>query len=215
MFGFWLTRISTCRISSCSITEFWRRWHISLSSWIREYLYIPLGGNRVPAWRRDVNLWVCFLASGLWHGAAWSYVVWGAYNGLFLAFDKLFLVRALERVPRLAANIATLVVVVIGWTIFRAKSLDQAGALLVAMSQPWREGRAVGILITPDISLAAVAATVICLCPRLPGFDRVRRAVFAAPGGTVAVQTAIALLFVLAVGKAVADPFQPFLYFRF
>jgi alginate O-acetyltransferase complex protein AlgI len=200
---------------SCSITEFWRRWHISLATWIREYLYIPLGGNRVPVGRRYLNLWVCFLASGLWHGAAWPYVAWGAYNGLFLVLDKLFLLRVLDRMPRIVANLVTFFVVVVGWTIFRAKSLGQAGALLGAMSQPSRAGHAVGVFITPDISLAAIAAAIICACPRLPGFDWARRAAFATPGRTAAVQTAIALVFVLAVGKAVADPFQPFLYFRF
>ena len=200
---------------SCSITEFWRRWHISLTTWIREYLYIPLGGNRVPVARRYLNLWICFLASGVWHGAAWPFIIWGAYNGLFLVLDKLFLLRVLDRLPRLAANLATVFVVMVGWTIFRARSLDQAGALLGAMAQPWREGHAVGIFITPDISLAAITAAVICACPRLPGFDRARRAVVATPGRIAAVQTALALVFVLAVGKAVADPFQPFLYFRF
>ncbi len=215
MLGFRLRENFNMPYLSCSITEFWRRWHISLATWIREYLYIPLGGNRVPVARRYLNLWVCFLTSGLWHGAAWPYVVWGAYNGLFLVLDKLFLLRALDRIPRVLANLATFAIVVVGWTIFRAKSLDQAGALLVTMSQPWRQGHAVGVFITPDITLAAITATVICACPRLPGFDRARRAVFSTPGRTAAVQTVIALLFVLAVGKAVADPFQPFIYFRF
>ena len=77
MFGFRLNENFNHPYISCSITEFWRRWHISLSTWIREYLYIPLGGNRVAPWRRYANLWVCFLASGLWHGAAWTYVALG------------------------------------------------------------------------------------------------------------------------------------------
>ncbi len=215
MFGFRLRENFNMPYLSCSMTEFWRRWHISLATWIREYLYIPLGGNRVPVARRYLNLWICFLASGLWHGAAWPYVAWGAYNGLFLVLDKLFLLRWLDRMPRLAANLATFLVVVVGWTIFRARSLDQAGAMLAAMVQPGLPGSASGILITPDITAAAIAAAGISALPRVPGFERLRRAVFATEGRVVALQTAIALAFIVAVGKAVADPFQPFLYFRF
>src|SRR6185436_15388515 len=80
-----------------SFTEFWKRWHISLTTWIRSYLYIPLGGNRHGAARTYLNLWLCFLLSGLWHGAAWTFVLWGAWNGLFLTLDRLFLARALQR----------------------------------------------------------------------------------------------------------------------
>ena len=94
MLGFRLRENFNMPYLSCSITEFWRRWHISLATWIRDYLYIPLGGNRVSVARRYANLWICFLASGLWHGAAWPYIVWGAYNGLFLVLEKLFLLRA-------------------------------------------------------------------------------------------------------------------------
>jgi alginate O-acetyltransferase complex protein AlgI len=200
---------------SCSLTEFWRRWHISLTTWIRDYLYIPLGGNRVSAARRYLNLWICFLASGLWHGAAWPYIAWGIYNGLFLVLDKLFLLRLLERAPPLAANLFTFLIVVIGWTIFRSKSLEQAGAYFTAMLHPGFAGYAAGEFVTPDVSAAAVTAALICALPRLPGFSVLRRAAFATPRRAVALDTAIALLFVLAVGKAVADPFTPFLYFRF
>ena len=80
---------------SQSLTEFWRRWHISLTTWIRDYLYIPLGGDRRGEARTYINLWICFLASGLWHGASWNFVLWGAYNGLFLTLDRLFLREAL------------------------------------------------------------------------------------------------------------------------
>ncbi|MBV9654434.1 MAG: MBOAT family protein, partial [Acetobacteraceae bacterium] len=212
MLGFRLRENFNMPYLSCSMTEFWRRWHISLATWIRDYLYIPLGGNRVPVARRYLNLWVCFLASGLWHGAAWPYVVWGAYNGLFLVLDKLFLLRVLDRMPRLAANLLTFFVVMVGWTIFRARSLDQAGAFFSAMLQPGLAGRAAGVFVTPDITFAAALAAFICAVPRLPGYDRLRRAAFASPGRVTAVRTAIALAFVLAVGKAVADPFTPFLY---
>jgi len=200
---------------SCSITEFWRRWHISLSTWIREYLYIPLGGNRVGPARQYLNLWMCFLASGLWHGAAWTYVLWGAYNGLFLMLDRLFLLRALDRVPRLIANVITFLITMIGWTIFRARSLVQAEIFVGAMMRPGLAGRADTIWLRGDIVTAAIVATAICVTPRLPGFAAYRAALMRHPACWTAVQIITALLFVCAVGKAVADPFKPFLYFRF
>ena len=214
LFGFRLRENFNMPYISCSITEFWRRWHISLSTWIRDYLYIPLGGNRVPGWRVYVNLWLCFLASGLWHGAAWTYVAWGAYNGLFLVLDRLFLLRVLDRLPRLVANAITLLVVMAGWAIFRAGSLAQAGTVLAAMvhpglastAAPWR---------TPDVTTAAVVAASVSLLPRAPGFARASGAILAWPPGLAAIRLVVALLFLLAVMKALADPFKPFLYFRF
>ena len=215
MLGFRLRENFDMPYISCSITEFWRRWHISLTTWIREYLYIPLGGNRVSPARLYLNLWVCFLASGLWHGAAWTYVVWGAYNGLFLVLDRVFLLRVLDRMPRILANLVTFAIVVVGWTIFRAHSLDQALDFLRAMARPGLSTHAAGMMITPDVKIAALLAAVICALPRVPGFHRARHFVLTAPGWNLSMQTAISLVFVLTVGKAVADPFKPFLYFRF
>jgi alginate O-acetyltransferase complex protein AlgI len=214
MFGFRLRENFNMPYISCSITEFWRRWHISLSTWIREYLYIPLGGNRVAPWRTYANLWVCFLASGLWHGAAWTYVVWGAYNGLFLVLDRLFLLRVLDRLPRVAANAVALLITMVGWAIFRAGSLGQAGAMLSAMVQPGLAGGVVPWR-TPDVTAAAAVAAALSLLPRVPGFARAWHGVLAWPAGLFMVRLAVSLLFVLAVMKALADPFKPFLYFRF
>ncbi|HET7879413.1 MAG TPA: MBOAT family protein [Acetobacteraceae bacterium] len=215
MLGFRLRENFDQPYIACSITEFWRRWHISLTTWIREYLYIPLGGNRVSLPRVYFNLWICFLASGLWHGAAWTYVVWGAYNGLFLVLDRLFLLRALDRLPRLAANLITFAIVVVGWTIFRAASWPQAMAFLHAMMQPGLGDTAAGLLVTPEVTTTALLAAAICAMPRMPGFHRLRHIVLDRPGWSFALQTATSLVFLLAVGKAVADPFKPFLYFRF
>ena len=215
MFGFRLNENFDRPYISCSITEFWRRWHISLSTWIRDYLYIPLGGNRVPQWRRYVNLWVCFLASGLWHGAAWTYVIWGAYNGVFLVLERLFLLRYLDRMPRWAANAWTFAVTVAGWLVFRATSLGQVNAFLDAMADTGRPGAVLGLYRTPLMGAAVGVAVLISFLPRVPGFDRAQDTALAAPAGRVALDTALALLFVFALAKALADPFKPFLYFRF
>ena len=215
MFGFRLNENFNKPYISCSITEFWRRWHISLSTWIRDYLYIPLGGNRVAPWRRYVNLWLCFLASGLWHGAAWTYVAWGAYNGVFLVLERLFLSRWLDRMPRLAANAWTFAVTVAGWLVFRAVSLGQAGTMLAAMLDPARPGLVQGLYRTPMMLSAVAGAALISFLPRVPGFDRVQGNVLAAPAGRAVLDTVLSLLFVFALAKALADPFKPFLYFRF
>ncbi len=215
MFGFRLNENFDKPYISCSITEFWRRWHISLSTWIRDYLYIPLGGNRVPPWRRYLNLWVCFLASGLWHGAAWTYVIWGAYNGMFLVLERLFLLRTLDRMPRLAANAWTFAVTVTGWLVFRATSLSQVGGFLDAMMATGRHGTVLGLYRTPLMAAMVGVAALISFLPRVPGFDRAEGRLLAAPAGRAALDLALSLLFVFALAKALADPFKPFLYFRF
>lgn len=214
MFGFRLLENFNSPYVATTMTDFWRRWHISLTSWIREYLYFPLGGSRVGALRTNFNLWLCFFASGVWHGAAWTYVLWGAYNGAFLALDRLFLARALARLPVALANAATFLVVMIGWTIFRAASLSQAGALLALMAQPSAASPQEPVF-PAYYWLAAAIGALIVLAQRaelsIAGLDwagLARRHAFAA-------NAALALLFLAAIAKALADPFKPFIYFRF
>ena len=112
---------------SQSITEFWKRWHITLGSWMRDYLYIPLGGNRVSSKvRLYSNLWLVFLISGLWHGASWNFVLWGAYHGLFLIFDRLFLNTLTKGIGKLGRVMITFLVVLFGWVLFRTENLTAA-----------------------------------------------------------------------------------------
>ncbi len=213
MFGFRLRENFNMPYISCSITEFWRRWHISLSTWIREYLYIPLGGNRVAPWRVYLNLWLCFLASGLWHGAAWTYVAWGAYHGLFLMLDRLFLLRVLDRLPRAVANGIALVIVMVGWTVFRAGSLAQSGEFLWAMTHPAHWGGA--IIWRNDTRVALVVSAIIALGPRLPRATEMMCWLTASNSRRFAIELVATVVFIVALSKAMADPFRPFLYFRF
>jgi len=119
---------------SKSITEFWRRWHISLGAWMRNYLYIPLGGNRVSSKKRlYFNLWLVFLASGLWHGASWSFVIWGAYHGLFLVLERSFLSNLYNKIGKLPSTIITFFIVVIGWVFFRVEKISDAFVFLKHM----------------------------------------------------------------------------------
>jgi len=118
---------------SQSITEFWRRWHMTLGSWMRNYLYIPLGGNKVSKSRLYFNLWFVFLMSGLWHGASWNFVLWGAYHGLFLVLERGFLLKFYSKIGKLPSTIITFIIVVIGWVFFRIESESDAWLYLSRM----------------------------------------------------------------------------------
>ena len=111
---------------SQSVSEFWKRWHITLGNWMMDYLYIPLGGNRKGKRRTYLNLWIVFFLSGLWHGAAWTFVAWGAFHGLFIVIDKMFWLKASKKLGKLPRTIITFLVVIIGWVLFRADSFDYA-----------------------------------------------------------------------------------------
>lgn len=121
--------------TSKSLTEFWRRWHISLSTWFRDYLYIPLGGSRCAKWRAYLNLLIVFTVSGLWHGANWTFIVWGALNGLLLIFEKMtgFYKESNKKVVRAIKQIATLIVINTLWVFFNAKSLSYAISTLLTI----------------------------------------------------------------------------------
>ncbi len=214
MFGFRLLENFHMPYVATSITDVWRRWHISLTSWIREYLYFPLGGNRRGEARTYLNLWICFFASGVWHGAAWTYIAWGAYNGVFLVLDRLFLVKSLQRLPDWCANIVTMIVVIVGWTFFRATSLSQAGALLALMANPTAQA-SVEIAIPQEYVVVALIAAAICVAQRLSLYVKDFDWGSAAQRYAMASNSALSLLFLAALAKGLADPFKPFIYFRF
>lgn len=205
--------------SSSTITEFWRRWHISLSSWFRDYVYIPLGGNRKSNTRTYVNLIVVFLLTGAWHGAAWTFVVWGLFHGVFLILEKVVWGRRAAEMQSAVLKFAYLLPVVLaGWVIFRAESLPQAGAYLNAMvgfgPAPLAEmGAEVSALLSP-ITLAILAlGAVTFLVPRGDGIGRQLERLFVArPALVLAYGIAAA---VLASGLALMAEFSPFLYFQF
>ncbi|MCL1891106.1 MAG: MBOAT family protein [Coriobacteriia bacterium] len=133
MFGFKYLRNFNYPYIAKSITEFWRRWHISLSSFFRDYVYIPLGGNRVAKSRWLLNIMIVWGLTGLWHGAAWNFVLWGLYYGIILIFEKLVWGKLLERLPRIIQHFYVIVLFIIGWVFFRATSLEHVGGLLASM----------------------------------------------------------------------------------
>lgn len=211
---------------AASVTEFWRRWHISLSTWFRDYLYIPLGGNRAGAARTYRNLLVVFFLCGLWHGASWPFVVWGLYHGLFLVLERFFRGRAVP-VPRALRHAATLLVVLVGWVIFRAETLPQALSFLAAMA-----GSAAGdglhyyvAMYTDPVFVLAFAAGVVLSMPVLPWLCGRVEAWVDAPSGAFGTARVLALEFSILLGLATllllsameiaVSSHNPFIYFRF
>src|SRR5262249_43404438 len=133
MFGFRFPENFAYPYTAASVTEFWRRWHISLSTWFRDYLYIPLGGSRRGLARTGFNLLTVFVLCGLWHGASWTFLVWGLYHGLFLVLERAGLGGLLERLPRPLRHAYALRAVLVGWVFFRAATLSEAVVFLRAM----------------------------------------------------------------------------------
>ena len=119
--------------SARDIQSFWRKWHMTLSRWFRDYVYIPLGGNRHSTLRTSTNLFTVFFLCGLWHGANWTFVIWGLFHGLFLSLERIGLRNALERLPALIRHIYVFLVVVIGWVFFRSENINHAIEYLVKM----------------------------------------------------------------------------------
>ena len=225
MFGFHFLENFNFPYMSKTITEFWRRWHISLSSWFREYVYIPLGGNRKGLARQLINIMIVWMLTGLWHGANWNFVLWGIYYGVLLMIEKLFLLKWLEKLPDWVGHIYTLFLVVIGWTIFAQTNLQQLGAYLKTM---FGIGQAVFVdsdfLYFASTNAVLLAALVICsidFCAfrnrRLPEKERstVYEAVEKSKGWTIVKPVIMLVLLVVSFAFLVGDSYNPFLYFRF
>jgi alginate O-acetyltransferase complex protein AlgI len=205
-----------------SVTEFWRRWHISLSSWFRDYVYIPLGGNRGGALRTARNLWSVFLLCGLWHGAAWNFVVWGAWHGMLLVGERALGIGrgAASGLRGLFGWVFTLLAVMVGWVLFRAEDMPQAIAFLerLAVDHPPVGGMPLGAFWTPALlpPIGLALATVLPLPAwlrarieeRFPG----RRVALALDGARAAVLLALTAW---AMAEVAASTHSPFLYFRF
>jgi len=158
MFGFEFLENFNFPYVAQSIKDFWRRWHISLSTWFRDYLYIPLGGNRCSEWRNHLNLLIVFFLCGLWHGASWTFVVWGLYHGAFLVLERTSFGGLLAGLPRLLRHGYALLVVAVGWVLFRADTFPAAVAFLRAMCGLAHAGvpQALSRYLTTEVGLAVV-----------------------------------------------------------
>ncbi len=212
MFGFVFAKNFDSPYLSASITEFWRRWHISLSTWLREYLYIPLGGNRKGGTRTAINLAIVMLLGGLWHGASWNFVIWGAIHGLLLGSERLLGRRPFyHMLPKVFRIAATFVLVLIAWVFFRAETLPLAlsytGSMLGLTDSPGSSQLLQGILYTPYHLLAmAFSAVIVWKMPQTWDWSR-----------TLTIpKTCIALgLFMVSIVILSMQSYNPFIYFNF
>ena len=194
---------------SASITEFWRRWHMSLSGWFRDYLYIPLGGNRKGNARTWLNRFLVFFATGLWHGASWTFVLWGLWHGLFSVLEDCGAIPVDKLRGKRIGQLYTLLVVVLGFTLFRADTLVQAGAMYAAMFSGiglhWLGTAAVWAKFTPAFALTLCLALLMCTPLAREHTPKRESVTFIGSLG----------LLLLCMMYLAAGSFNPFIYFRF
>ena len=214
MFGFKFPENFRYPYQSVSITDFWRRWHITLSTWFKEYLYIPLGGNRCGLARQALNLLIVWSLTGFWHGAGWNFVMWGLYYFVILFIEKLFLLKALDKLPKFFRHVYALLLIVIGWVIFAS---DDVGVLLPYLGSMFGANGAVGGMDVYTLFTKAVLLIICCIAStELP------KKLFLSATGAMNEKAAFTLksvmtiaLLALSMILLIGDSYNPFLYFRF
>ncbi len=214
MFGFEFLKNFDYPYISKSITEFWRRWHISLSTWFKEYVYIPLGGNRKGLPRQILNLFIVWGLTGLWHGASWNFLFWGLYFGVILVFEKLFMLKVLDKLPAILKHFYSLVLIVFGWVIFYysddvggIKAMFEFISTLFTGGFISSDGITSVISALPVLLLAAVAST--------PAIRIVYQKLRVKKYFKYIEAAAAVIILILCTASLVNDNYNPFLYFKF
>lgn len=218
MFGFHFPENFNYPYISKSITEFWRRWHISLSTWFRDYVYIPLGGNRVSKGRHIRNLMIVWLLTGFWHGASWNFVAWGVYYGVLLILEKFVFGTFLEKLPNAVRHFYSMLLVMLGWNLFMFGDLSESMAYLSALFGGFGAGVMDAQTVYLFLNNAVLLFFLIVGCTQLP--KKLGDAFLARfAGNDVVILAARGLLYVgiflLSVAWLVDASYNPFLYFRF
>lgn len=221
IFGFHFLENFDYPYTADSVTQFWRKWHISLTTWFRDYLYIPLGGNRCARWKHIRNLVIVWLLTGLWHGASWNFVAWGAWFCVLLIGEKFIWGRLLRRLPRPVRHVYTVLLVEVSWVLFRSQTLAGAGAFLAAMFGSAGAGAVSqnSVYYLRQYALEFVA----CLAAVFPVKSALRTwlegredCVPAARAALILAPKLLALgLLVLSYARMVSSGFRPFIYFQF
>ena len=212
MFGFEFMKNFDYPYISKSITEFWRRWHISLGTWFREYVYIPLGGNRKGLGRQIINIGVVWFLTGLWHGASWNFILWGVYFGILLMIEKIFLLKLLKKAPAAVSHLYAIILFVFGWVIFYFEDMGEMGTFIARLFG------SDGFMMSGDI-----AATVISYIPLLiaaavistPLITTLYHKIKSRPVLYAADNAACILALLLCTSSLVSSSYNPFLYFKF
>mgnify|MGYP004691321097 FL=1 len=214
MFGFKFPENFRYPYQSVSITDFWRRWHITLSTWFKEYLYIPLGGNRRGLTRQALNLLIVWSLTGFWHGAGWNFVLWGLYYFVILFIEKLFLLKALDKLPKFFRHVYALLLIIIGWVIFAS---DDVSVLLPFLGSMFGANGAVGGM---DVYTLLTKAALLVIC--CVASTELPKKLFLSAAGAMNEKAAFTLKSVLTIALLalsmillIGDSYNPFLYFRF
>jgi alginate O-acetyltransferase complex protein AlgI len=222
MFGFRFLENFNFPYISQSIKEFWRRWHISLSNWFKDYLYIPLGGNRGGDLKTCLNLLTVFFLCGLWHGASWNFVIWGLYHGAFLGMERSGLDKFINKLWAPFRHAYALLVVMIGWVFFRADTLKQAGAFLATMIGFRTADNAIYSLsyflnseVAFVLGIGIIASTPLFRNLVLSGSEQAGKLLLPPPVLAVTRVTILALVMSLSICEMACGTYNPFIYFRF
>ncbi len=204
--------------TSQSITEFWRRWHMTLGNWMRNYLYIPLGGNKVKSkMRLYFNLWLVFLASGFWHGAAWTFIFWGIYHGVFLILERMFLLKVYEKIGKFPSMIITFMLVAVGWVFFRANSIGQGKTIVSKLFSFKFSNLPLGFINSEFIILFSLAVFFSFFTAVGLG-KKIQNTVYFSTHSVFQSTTLLVitlLIYTLSLSSITAAGFNPFIYFRF
>ncbi|HYE04856.1 MAG TPA: MBOAT family O-acyltransferase, partial [Planctomycetota bacterium] len=224
MFGFHFPENFAHPYAAQSIRDFWRRWHISLSTFFRDYVYIPLGGNRLGAARSALNLSLVFVLCGFWHGASWAFVVWGAFHGACLSAERLGLDRLIARLPLPARWAYTMTLVMVGWVFFRCETLSHAGMVLAAMAGAgpaaadaggWQGAIDAQVVLTMVVGAVAAVGAPVALYDRIAARLRATGGAIAEGALQVAGIAFVALVMYASTVTLVSSGFNPFIYYRF
>ena len=196
---------------SKSVTEFWRRWHISLSTWFRDYLYFPLGGNRVAPRRHIINLLIVWMLTGLWHGASWNFVVWGLYYGIFLILEKYFFAERIEKLPSILQHLITIFIVSIAWVFFFSNNLTEAihylGDMFMLSKLPFANMHFLYLL---KSNLVLMIIAIVLSHPK-----PYKMYTLISKSSTAFSIASLLIIFIISVSYLVFSTYNPFLYFRF
>ena len=218
MFGFEFMENFDHPYVSRSVTEFWRRWHISLGTWFREYIYIPLGGNRCSRIRQIRNIMAVWMLTGLWHGASWNFVVWGIYYGCLLLIEKMFLKKLIDNAPAIISHVYCMLAVIIGWVLFASRDIESAAAYLGVMSG------ASGNVLVDNAFIYYLKSNAVMLVISLLFSTGIFREIFEPEEISDKIRTRVshsaavilhAFILFMSTAYLVTETYNPFLYFRF
>ena len=212
MFGFDFLKNFDYPYISKSITEFWRRWHISLGTWFREYVYIPLGGNRKGLYRQIINIAVVWFLTGLWHGASWNFILWGFYFGVLLMIEKLFMLKVLKKAPAIISHIYSIIIILFGWVLFYFENLNEMGIFLARMFG------SDGFMMSGDISVKIISyipLLIVSAITSTPLISKLYHKIKSKPILYVIDNAGCVLALLLCTAALVSSDYNPFLYYKF